>query len=332
MKKLIKGCLIAGGILVILGIGICAGAGAQEWRWLRSEFDENYYGSLSGRIVAEILDLDDIYEMARAKEYMAQNEIQETIKADEPVSLAEIPAAGQIPEENQDMTQGNAGELLDEDEEKYLTESIVPESEYSFSGIRKLDLEISGGAVRVVPVEEGEEIRVIIGEGTSEYQCYQEEGALKIKHWTRRQKESHRTIEVQVPQNVSFDEADIEINGGILIAQEMDAWQTDIEVNGGIGKILQGAIETIDVEMNAGFFFMNGDVTRKADVSCNAGKAKLILAGTREDYGVSCEVFAGTVKVGEDSYTGRQEMGRNRTKQLELDCAAGTIEVNFNGQ
>ncbi|MFR4439785.1 MAG: hypothetical protein ACLT46_08195 [Hungatella sp.] len=29
---------------------------------------------------------------------------------------------------------------------------------------------------------------------------------------------------------------------------------------------------------------------------------------------------------------GRQEMGRNRTKQLELDCAAGTIEVNFNGQ
>ena len=99
--------------------------------------------------------------------------------------------------------------MLDEDEEKYLTESIVPESEYSFSGIRETQYGDIWWSRSVVPVEEGEEIRVIIGEGTSEVdQYYQEEGALKIKHWTRRQKESHRTIEVQVPQNVSLDAAE----------------------------------------------------------------------------------------------------------------------------
>lgn len=315
MKKLIKICLIVGGILTVLGLGICIAAGTSGWSQLRSGAYRDYCGPFADNM--DIWDSENM-ETVRAEEHMVQS--QETAEMIENLEETQM-----MQQEDPDA----ADNFLDDEEERYLAEAVVPEQEYSFSNVRNLEIKISGGMVRIVPADTGEDIKVIVGEGTGSYQCYLEEGTLKVMHGQRKKKGSHRIIEIQVPQGVSFSETDIEINGGILLAEKLHSQETDIEINGGVGKILQGTTAYLDIDMNAGIFFMKGDVSGNADVSCNAGQVDLILKGTAEEYGVNCEAFAGTVTVGDETYIGRKEVGRDRTKQLELECAAGMIDIRF---
>lgn len=317
MSKFIKDCLIIGGILTAVGIGVCA------FSWTRGLADDGF------GIVREFY--DPFYD---EEDWFEKQEPQDdpVVLPDESEVLAEdnlVPAESQMSQVEEELTQ---------DIEEYLTEDITAELDAAYQGVQKMDLEVSGAVLRVVPAEEGDQVRVLIGEGPGQYECYQEEETLKVRAWRQARswkqgrEQGRRIIELQVPKGLSLKEMDIEVNGGILIVKELDARELEADVNGGIAKIFQVLAEDVSLEMNAGTFVLTGDIGKKAEVSCNAGEAMLILDGKQEDYGVECDSAAGVVNIGGDTwetYTGQHKIGKDRARQLKLDCVAGEITVDF---
>ena len=91
-----------------------------------------------------------------------------------------------------------------------------------------------------------------------------------------------------------------------------------------------------DIEVGAGTVMIKNLDADSVQGECGVGEMNITLQGKKENYQYHTECGVGTLKVGDEDFSGvsgeheYHPDGAKRT--LELECGMGELKVSFNGQ
>lgn len=127
-------------------------------------------------------------------------------------------------------------------------------------------------------------------------------------------------------------EMKIELGAGQIVAEDLSA--ESIEISVGAGDIdLQGALlGEVKIEVGAGNCFIEGCVTEDIKAECAMGNITMQLEGEEEDFDYELDCVSGNLKIDDTEYSGlasSREVDNNAIKKMDLQCAMGNIEVEF---
>ncbi len=220
-------------------------------------------------------------------------------------------------------------------------------------GITELQVQ-AGGCAMKIQVSEDDCFRVE-ADGMRKFQGYVEDNTLVIRGTSKANSNSEGNLSgsicLYVPEGYSFDNVTLDLGAGSLNVEEL---QTDsLEANVGAGKMAftkldaeQAALDCgagqmtveelnsrmIEVSVGMGSVRLTGDVTERLTGDCSMGELKLTLVGEQTDFNYDLSCGMGAMKVGDDSYNGmaqEQQINNQAAKDMELDCAMGSVMVEF---
>lgn len=294
MKKIIKWSLITGLIICLLGVGMIT-AGAMMGG---SEGLVSYMRSHHSRFAwDDEWDYDDYEDWA-----------WETVSPDQPVSRTD---------------QGTR-----------------------YDNVRKLKIEAAVGSVDIKEEyrenPEDTTLRIVRyakdGERVQRYVITQEREELKIEceryHNVRKPYEIE-SIVIYIPEGYRFRKVEVETLAGAFYADVLNADEADLELKAGEIQIRGGEIGFLDVECQAGRLECNALVTGSADVECQAGSVDISMAGSKDQYNYELECKTGSIELIDteretyDSLWQKKYIDHRADKTVELDCAAGKINIHF---
>ena len=87
-----------------------------------------------------------------------------------------------------------------------------------------------------------------------------------------------------------------------------------------------------EVSVGMGSVRLTGDVTESLTGDCSMGELKATLAGAQTDFNYDLSCGMGELKVGDDSYSGmaqEKKIDNHADKNMQLDCAMGSVKVEF---
>lgn len=216
----------------------------------------------------------------------------------------------------------------------------------SYEGISKLAIESAIGTVELV--EERREdpndrtVRVARfhtrGNSRNYYEIRQDEEELEIYfvgHSKRIRREEVESLIIYVPEGYRFRKVNLETNAGRFYAKTLYADEAELVLRAGEILIDSGEIADLDVECAAGRLECKALAGRSANVECQAGSVDIWLAEQKDRYNYELECKTGTITLmGEEKkrYTGlwqKKYIDYRAANQVELECAAGEITVNF---
>lgn len=186
----------------------------------------------------------------------------------------------------------------------------VVQVEQKFSS---LDVEIGTGALEIY-YDDVEKVEVE-QEDISGFRCYVEESTLHVEAGKKiGVNDEHAKIVIRLPRNFSFVEFELEVVAGKAMVDGVVANEASIDVDAG-----KADIKKLDA--------------KEIDASVGAGELYLELLGKKENYSYNLECGIGTVRIGEESFTGlgneREIKNQNAERFLEADCRVGTVRVDF---
>lgn len=169
-------------------------------------------------------------------------------------------------------------------------------------------LEISYGDVNQVQIDQ---------KNVKNYKCFVDERTLHIEGNLKSKIGIHNQdgkITIVIPNNMSFNEVDMELGAGRADVTGLVAKKMNIEIGAG--------------EMN----IKNLD-TEKLDAETGAGKLYAELVGSETDYNYNLESGIGKLKIGENTYSGlgtEQNISNPNAKRfMDMECGVGEIEIKF---
>ena len=180
-----------------------------------------------------------------------------------------------------------------------------------------LDIEFGYG---VLEIKYGDvEQLQITQNNVDKYRSYVAEGTLHIEGNQNAKvgnKNQGGELTIVIPQNMVFQEVDLEIGAGKADVADLKANQVNIEIGAG--------------EMN-----VTGLDTKKFDTKTGAGKLYAELVGKQIDYTYELECGIGQLKIGESSYSGlktEQKIANQGAERFaEIECGVGEIIITFQG-
>lgn len=203
---------------------------------------------------------------------------------------------------------------------------------YELEHVEELELSLRYDDLSMEPYE-GSVVRVEIYDDPEEaVRVHTNEDGVEIESNSRA--EEGRVIQVFYPQDSRFRKLDIEVEEGTVTMGAVEADELDVSVGAGTFD----GLEKI-VAREAGFSVGTGALTVEAltadsvEGECGMGEMNLTLDGAQTDWNAQLECKAGEILLGEDSYSalGMEKSIRNEgaKKYLELECGAGSVEVDF---
>lgn len=220
-------------------------------------------------------------------------------------------------------------------------------------GITDLQVQ-AGGCVMKIRVSEDNCFRVE-ADGMRKFQGYVEGGTMEICGTSKASNNSEGnlggSICLYVPEGYYFENTSLDLGAGSLSVEELQTGA--LEANVGAGKMTFEKLEADQAELDCGAGQMtveelssrvaevsvgmgsvrlNGDVTERLDGECSMGELKLTLAGVQTDFNYDLSCGMGELKVGDDSYNGlaqEKQINNNASKNMELECAMGSVVVEF---
>ena len=141
-------------------------------------------------------------------------------------------------------------------------------------------------------------------------------------------------IQIYLPDELSLREADIELESGEAVIDNIYASETNLEVQSG-SILVTGSIEADSFSGNveAGKIeigFLDAGIV---DLECEAGELLVTLAGTEADYKGQAICDMGTLVYGTEDWSGMdisEHIGNSGERYLEAECEAGTLKISFN--
>lgn len=204
----------------------------------------------------------------------------------------------------------------------------------SYDNVSALDLQVEGGAVKVVENRDlNRQINVYIetksGWNVTSERDDDSSGEISINYryhgdWKR---PSHPTGIVEVPAGFHFDEAKLKAKGAVITANELMAGKLSLEAEGGALFAGNLTADSLDAEVKAGALAASGKVSSKVETEVKAGAAALTLDGRVEDYSYETDSLSGTVSV--DGHFPTSLHQYHGAKRMELNCSAGALKINF---
>lgn len=159
---------------------------------------------------------------------------------------------------------------------------------------RDLDIELGSGMLEV-KYHDSDQI-CVQQKNEANYKCYVEDATLYIEgDRLFNIGENNGKVILWLPEDMEFQEVDIEVGSGKADIRDMCAKELDIKVG--------------------------------------AGTVNMSVVGKPSDYHYEIECGVGSIRLGEDTYAGigyEKESGNfNASRQLSVECGAGTIQVDF---
>lgn len=227
---------------------------------------------------------------------------------------------------------------FDYDDDTYVQGSA--ENVSNFSGISELSVDVSYMEVVVRPYD-GNDITVDVSQVNSKLKdklVYDtDEGELSIetknsRWWPKSAGNNSGYLVIQIPENITLNEASFEMGAGILKIEAVKADSLDISVGAGEAVVKEFETAQLDVECGAGKGTLNGTVTRNASIKCGVGELAMSLNGNQKDYDYQLECGIGELTVGDDTYSGlgsERNIDNGTGKLMDIDCGIGRVAVTF---
>lgn len=178
---------------------------------------------------------------------------------------------------------------------------------------RSLDVELGAGKVEIsyADVEKVE----VEQEETPGFRCYVEESTLHVEGGKKFGVNNNRAkIVIRIPRNSSFAEFELKVDAGEAMVDGIVANEASIDVDAG-----KATIKKLDA--------------KEVDSSADAGELYIEVVGKKENYSYNLECDVGSIRIGEESYTGlgaeKKIKNPNAERFLEADCDVGKVQIDF---
>lgn len=311
MKKFIRICALTGLILLLAGIGITSVSAAMGGRyssfiphhiwariWDGDDYLDNYWDDL---------EYSDDLESSGNWSHWNEEELHSStggngLSAESAARLTESAQDAALPPE------GSAASSQDPGAADNSGRNLS-----SFTGTRKLDVDMDNGVVRIYEKEDISQIEVNVYDEYNSTRCYMDKETLKIKRENKRRRADDVRVEVLIPAGYQFEKVSVDMGAA------------ECQING---------IHTskLDIDTGVGAVVFSGTVTGNVELETGVGDVALNIKGRESDYNYRIECGVGTIQVGESSYTmmsHENHINNNAPYTMELECGVGTVTVSF---
>ena len=203
------------------------------------------------------------------------------------------------------------------------------------SDAKYLDVDLEAGELSILPSDSDE-----IGfdaEGYEKYFEWKIDGDKVIVKNTDRNVWIHTDTPkatLYVPENMNFDEIDIDIDAGkcsMALAAACDKFILDVDA--GSANVSSIQADHAEIECDAGNVIFEGKVINKGAASINAGSLEIVLKDMDVmDYNYNISVGAGSIEINEKKYSGLSSedyINNHADADWMLECNAGKIKMNI---
>ncbi len=220
--------------------------------------------------------------------------------------------------------------------------------------VKELDIEL-GGSTFDVAVSEDDAFYMEY-QGTGKSQAYVEDNELHIVAMNNTEfsitiNDTKSGLILYVPAEAILEEISIDLGAGQMKLDGLKAKEMQMDI--GAGQILADGLQADDisfavgageialtnaqlkqvkVEVGAGNCEIQGTILGDVDVECAMGNVSFALAGKQNEFNYEIQCVSGNITIGEDEYSGlvqEQSLSNNASKTMDLECAMGNLEVNF---
>lgn len=178
---------------------------------------------------------------------------------------------------------------------------------------RSLDVDLGAGKLEIsyADVEKVE----VEQEETPGFHCYVEETTLHVEGSKKfGVNNNNAKIVIRIPRNYSFAEFELKVDAGEATVEGIVANEAGIDVDAG-----NATIKKLDA--------------KEVEASVDAGELYIEVVGKKEDYSYNLECDVGTIRIGDESYTGlgteKKIKNPNAELFLEADCDVGKVQIDF---
>jgi hypothetical protein len=234
-------------------------------------------------------------------------------------------------------------------------EDLQTKSDIFDGDIDKINIDIKYGEL-IIEKAEGNTFKVDAENVANGYVCKNADGVLviddNIKNRVNFNGDFHPTVTLYIPENVNFEEVDIDMGAGSVNASDIRALDLAIDLGAGEFKgkninaddatlsvgaghllINEFTSETVKMDCGTGKMEVNGNVKGDADIDCGLGNIVLSVANAESSYDYDIDCGVGNVKVGEQSFGGiacEKSIDNDAENTMKIDCGVGSVEVYFN--
>lgn len=331
MKKFIKTSLIIAGIMFALGclLAIISMIGGKHQ--LKVAIRENLAD-------AEIEDLDDLVEEFV---YSTGGYVYELTDGD----------WGFVKKENADGLVVNGGDVTEK------TAEAVGSGSYQVpvSSVKSLSIELGAGELAVETKAGGGDTIDLSFDGIGNCDYKVEDGTLYIEGFKgitiAGNTVSANEIVVKIPENMYFEEVDMQIGAGIVSIEnckvgeleaaigagevtmdKLEVTELLAEIGAGQLEVTDATVQNAELDISMGECIFEGTISGDLEADCDMGNLELSLTGkeTDHDYKLSCA--AGNISVGGFEFSGlatSREIDNNAEGCFDINCNMGNIVVEF---
>ncbi len=225
-------------------------------------------------------------------------------------------------------------------------------SQEDASSIEELNLELGG--CEFVLEESDDDFFYFAYEGTGKSQAYIKDSGVYVKvlHTGDFVMGDHNSkVTLYVPANVSLDSVkvslgagEMELDGlkaaqmefalgaGEIHAEGLQAEELEVSVGAGDIEFTDAELKDVDIQVGAGNFELAGKVSGNISGECAMGNLTLKLAGSEGDFNYDIECVSGNITIDNNEYSGlaqEKSIDNNASKNIELECAMGNVDVMF---
>ena len=142
-------------------------------------------------------------------------------------------------------------------------------------------------------------------------------------------------LEIVIPRGTRFQDVKIDMAAGSCTISGVHAEDLEVDLAAGFLEIDRGEVTDLDLQCGAGNICFSGRVTGDVDADLAAGMIELQLYGDEKAFNYHLEGAGGAITVGElvlDDLLFRKKIDNDAIKDMDLQCAAGSIQVVFLGE
>ncbi|MGN0447581.1 MAG: DUF4097 family beta strand repeat-containing protein [Acutalibacteraceae bacterium] len=156
------------------------------------------------------------------------------------------------------------------------------------------------------------------------------------------------TVILNIPQNFTFDNAEIDTGAGTVKIDSLSADVLDLtlgagkadiknltansraEIEGGAGElnIDGGKLNNLDLEMGVGSLKLKSRIEGKSQLDYGVGETKLTLIGSREDYQIELDKGLGEAKLSGEEMKDDSVYGSGEN-HIDIDGGVGSLKIDF---
>lgn len=213
---------------------------------------------------------------------------------------------------------------------------ISVKEEVLFENVRELEVEVFGNVLwkESAELKEGQ-IRIQKCNDGEDYRYAQKQDKLKILPEAY-PKGVMNSIVILVPEGVRLQELHVEASAGEFWADRLQAEEISLESNGAVITVLHVQADQLELEASAGVIECRAEEVREVSAECDMGQIGLSLQGKKEDfsYELECDmgqILLGGTDEGDQGIHWEKEIENPGVKNVELECRAGAIAVDYFG-